>query len=145
MSTDIDTTRVVRSWLREDAHESADRLLNEVVAALDQTPQHRSRWPALRLGSMNVDMKLGLYAAAVLAVIALVINLLPGGGAPGVELTSAAVSLPEHLAAPLRDGDPPVLGRTVRGRLLLDLLAVDPVEDDAIADAVRRAAGAGRA
>jgi hypothetical protein len=84
VSTDIDTTRVVRSWLREDAHESADRLLKEVVAALDQTPQHRSRWPALRLGSMNVDMKLGLYAAAVLAVIALVINLLPGGGAPGV-------------------------------------------------------------
>ena len=62
-----------------------------------------------------------------------------------MELASAAVSLPDHLAAPLRAGEPPVLGRTVRGRLLLDLLAVDPDEDDTIADAVRRAAGAGRA
>lgn len=84
MTTDTDTTRVVRSWLHEDAHESAERLLQEVVAALDRTPQHRSRWPAWRVGSMNVDAKLGLYAAAVLAVVALVINLVPGGGTPGV-------------------------------------------------------------
>lgn len=65
-----------------------------------------------------------------------------GGGAPGVELPSAAVSLPEHLAAPLRAGEPPVLGRLVHGRLLLDLLAVDPAEDATLAQAVRRAAGA---
>ena len=84
MTTDIDTSRVVRSWLREDAHESADRLLQEVVAALDQTPQHRSRRPAWRVGFVNVDAKLGLYAAAVLAVVALVMNLLPGGGTPSV-------------------------------------------------------------
>ena len=84
MTTDIDTTRVVRSWLREDAHESAERLLKEVVAVLDRTPQHRSRWPAWRVGSMNVDAKLALYAAAVLAVVALVINLVPGGGTPAV-------------------------------------------------------------
>jgi hypothetical protein len=83
VTTDIDTTRVVRTWLREDSHESAERLLGEVVAALDRTPQHRTRWPAT-VGSMNVDAKLGLYAAAVLAVVALVINLVPGGGTPGV-------------------------------------------------------------
>jgi hypothetical protein len=79
VTTDIDTTRIVRSWLHEDAHESAGRLLEEVVAALDRTPQHRTRRPAWRFGSMNVDAKLGLYAAAVLAVVALVMNLLPGG------------------------------------------------------------------
>ncbi|MBC2932191.1 L-seryl-tRNA(Sec) selenium transferase [Nocardioides sp. zg-1228] len=67
-----------------------------------------------------------------------------GGGAPGVELPSAAISLPERLAAPLRAGDPPVLGRTVRGRLLLDLLALDPADDATLADAVRRVAGADR-
>ena len=65
-----------------------------------------------------------------------------GGGAPGVELPSSAVALPGSLAAPLRAGDPPVLGRTVRGRLLLDLLAVEPDDDGPLADAVRRAADA---
>jgi L-seryl-tRNA(Ser) seleniumtransferase len=64
-----------------------------------------------------------------------------GGGAPGVSLPSAAVALPERLAAPLRAGEPPVVGRVVGGRLLLDLLAVDPAEDDVLVDAVRRAAG----
>ena len=34
-----------------------------------------------------------------------------GGGAPGVELPSAAVSLPESCAAPLRTGTPAVVGR----------------------------------
>jgi hypothetical protein len=84
VTADIETTRVVRSWLHEDAHESAERLLEEVVRALDRTPQHRTRWPVWRVGPMNVDAKLGLYAAAVLAVVALVMNLVPGGGGAGV-------------------------------------------------------------
>ncbi|MBA2774595.1 MAG: L-seryl-tRNA(Sec) selenium transferase [Nocardioidaceae bacterium] len=63
-----------------------------------------------------------------------------GGGAPGVELPSAAVSLPETFAAPLRLGEPSVVGRVRRDRLLLDLIAVEPSGDAALADAVRRAA-----
>jgi L-seryl-tRNA(Ser) seleniumtransferase len=63
-----------------------------------------------------------------------------GGGAPGVELPSAAVALPSGLAAPLRLGDPPVVGYVARDRLLLDLLTVPPAEDAALVDAVRRAA-----
>ena len=63
-----------------------------------------------------------------------------GGGAPGVELDSAAVSLPEPLALALRTGRPAVLGRVEQGRCLVDLLAVDPADDDALLDAVRRAA-----
>lgn len=66
-----------------------------------------------------------------------------GGGAPEVVLPSAAVALPERLAEPLRMLRLPVVGRLERGRLLLDLLAVDPSEDDAVADAVRRAAEPG--
>jgi L-seryl-tRNA(Ser) seleniumtransferase len=64
-----------------------------------------------------------------------------GGGAPGVPLPSAAVELPEGLAAPLRTGDPAVLGRVDRGRLLLDLRAVAPADDEALAGAVFSAAG----
>lgn len=66
-----------------------------------------------------------------------------GGGAPGVELPSAAVALDERLAAPLRtDEELPVVGRVEGGRLLLDLVAVAPEDDPALAAAVRRAAAA---
>lgn len=64
-----------------------------------------------------------------------------GGGAPGVELPSAAVSLPARLARPLRLGEPPVVGYIARDRLLLDLLTVPADEDAVLAGAVRRAAG----
>jgi L-seryl-tRNA(Ser) seleniumtransferase len=64
-----------------------------------------------------------------------------GGGAPGVEIPSAAVSLPADLAAPLRLGEPPVVGYVARGRLLLDLVTVPPEQDRVLAEAVRRAAG----
>ncbi|MCV7220786.1 L-seryl-tRNA(Sec) selenium transferase [Mycolicibacterium elephantis] len=60
-----------------------------------------------------------------------------GGGAPGVELPSAAVSLPESCAAPLRMGDPAVVGRLENGRCLLDLRTVRPGDDDALVRAVR--------
>jgi L-seryl-tRNA(Ser) seleniumtransferase len=59
-----------------------------------------------------------------------------GGGAPGVTLPSAAVSLPERFAAPLRSGSPPVLGRIERGRCLLDLRAVPAEQDVTVRDAV---------
>jgi L-seryl-tRNA(Ser) seleniumtransferase len=61
-----------------------------------------------------------------------------GGGAPGVSLRSAGVALPERLAAPLRGGPLPVVGRVYDGHLLLDLLTVPAEADDALAEAVRR-------
>ncbi|MGI8717733.1 MAG: L-seryl-tRNA(Sec) selenium transferase [Lapillicoccus sp.] len=62
-----------------------------------------------------------------------------GGGAPGVTLPSAALSLPAGLAAALRTGEAAVVGHVEQGRLLLDLIAVDPAEDALVVDAVRRA------
>jgi L-seryl-tRNA(Ser) seleniumtransferase len=59
-----------------------------------------------------------------------------GGGAPGVVLDSAAVSLPEGLARRLRLGTPAVLGRIERGRCLLDLRALPAEQDAAVRDAV---------
>ncbi|WP_439380572.1 L-seryl-tRNA(Sec) selenium transferase [Amycolatopsis lexingtonensis] len=61
-----------------------------------------------------------------------------GGGAPGVELPSAAVSLPARFAVALRTGEPPVVGRVVRDRCLLDLRTVRPDEDAKLREAVRR-------
>jgi L-seryl-tRNA(Ser) seleniumtransferase len=60
-----------------------------------------------------------------------------GGGAPGVRLPSAAVSLPESYAAALRAGAPPVVGRLEGGRCLLDLRTVAPEEDELLLAAVR--------
>jgi L-seryl-tRNA(Ser) seleniumtransferase len=77
----------------------------------------------------------GLDALAVRAFAAV-----GGGGAPGVELPSAAVSLPEALAAPLRSGAPPVVGRLEAGRLLLDLRSALPEQDEPLVAAVLAAA-----
>jgi hypothetical protein len=69
MSTDRDTTRIVRSWLRTDEHDSADRVLDAVLDALDTTPQRRATWwPARRFLEMNNNAKLALAAAAVMVV-----------------------------------------------------------------------------
>ncbi|PJE97842.1 L-seryl-tRNA(Sec) selenium transferase [Streptomyces carminius] len=62
-----------------------------------------------------------------------------GGGAPGVTLPSAAVTLPEEYAPALRLGTPAVLGRVEDGRCLLDLRTVPEEDDDTLAEAVRRA------
>ncbi|MGQ0841938.1 L-seryl-tRNA(Sec) selenium transferase [Actinokineospora sp.] len=59
-----------------------------------------------------------------------------GGGAPGVPLPSAAVSLPERFATPLRTGTIPVVGRIEHGRYLLDLRSVDPADDEDVIRAV---------
>ncbi|GAB2998341.1 L-seryl-tRNA(Sec) selenium transferase [Amycolatopsis acidiphila] len=60
-----------------------------------------------------------------------------GGGAPGVELPSAGVRLPESYARPLREGVPPVVGRLEAGHCLLDLRMVDAADDDVLVAAVR--------
>ncbi|BBX63916.1 L-seryl-tRNA(Sec) selenium transferase [Mycobacterium saskatchewanense] len=59
-----------------------------------------------------------------------------GGGAPGVRLPSAAVSLPAPYAVALRAGNPPVVGRLEAGRCLLDLRTVPPEDDELLAEAV---------
>jgi L-seryl-tRNA(Ser) seleniumtransferase len=87
---------------------------------------------ATRLAGAGVDCRAVPATAAV-----------GGGGAPGVSLPSAAVSLPERFAAALRSGAPvrrglapAVVGRIEGGRLLLDLRAVAPADDDRLAAAV---------
>jgi L-seryl-tRNA(Ser) seleniumtransferase len=66
-----------------------------------------------------------------------------GGGGVGVQLPGFAVALPESFAAPLRTGDPAVVGRVEHGRCLLDLRCVPEADDGALADAVRSAAALG--
>jgi L-seryl-tRNA(Ser) seleniumtransferase len=78
----------------------------------------------------------GLAERGVDATAAGSASTVGGGGAPGVTLPSAAVSLPERYAVALRGGDPAVLGRIEHGRCLLDLRAVAPEADAVLAAAV---------
>ena len=48
MSTDRDTTRIVRSWLEEGATALPDRVLDAVLDQVPATSQRRSWWPAWR-------------------------------------------------------------------------------------------------
>ncbi|TMR97983.1 L-seryl-tRNA(Sec) selenium transferase [Nonomuraea basaltis] len=64
------------------------------------------------------------------------VSVVGGGGAPGCELPSVALSLPARLALPLRLGDPAVVGRVAGGRLLLDLRSVPSDQDDELVEAV---------
>jgi L-seryl-tRNA(Ser) seleniumtransferase len=63
-----------------------------------------------------------------------------GGGAPEVTLPGWAVALDPSIVEPLRAGDPAVVGRVERGRLLLDLRCVPESSDGDVAEAVRAAA-----
>ena len=62
-----------------------------------------------------------------------------GGAAPGVTRPSAAVSVPASLAAAMRSGRPPLVGRVEQGRCLLDLRTVPNELDEVVAVAVRAA------
>ncbi|SDY93235.1 L-seryl-tRNA(Sec) selenium transferase [Micromonospora pattaloongensis] len=115
------------------------------LAALDATlqgPETPTR-QALRAGAGELReraerLRDELSAAGHKAEVVPTAAVVGGGGAPGVELPSWAVALPERYATQLRLGEPPVVGRVERGRCLLDLRCVPSTMDDAVRDAVLR-------
>ena len=115
----------------------------EGTLALHQDPERaRAQIPVLRLLDEPVEAVreraerlAGLVGGEVEETVARV-----GGGAlPLAELTSAACAIEEALAAPLRLGDPPVLGIVRDGRLLLDARTLTDTEVDEAARAVLKA------
>jgi len=99
-----------------------------VAAALAADPASlfdRAERAVARLAETGLDARVVPASAAV-----------GGGGAPGVELPSAAISLPEPLAVPLRLGALAVVGRLEGGRLLLDLRSVPPDQDELLVRAI---------
>ena len=116
----------------------ADKLtlaaLEGTLALLADPERARAEIPVLRMLDEPVEAVreraerlAGLIGGEVEETVARV-----GGGAlPLAELPSAACAIDEGLAAPLRLGDPPVVGIVRDGRLLLDArtLAVDEVDE----------------
>ena len=90
MDPERDVTRIVRSWLRTDEHESADRVLDDVLAMLDTNTQHRPWWLARRLADVSTGARLAIAGAALVTVAAVGFNLLPSSGVVGGPTASTA-------------------------------------------------------
>jgi L-seryl-tRNA(Ser) seleniumtransferase len=106
------------------------------LAALEATlrgPENPT-WQALRVDPAALRSRAEALSLPVEVVPSAAV--VGGGGAPGLELPSWALSLPESYAEPLRRGDPPVLGRVERGRLLLDLRCIPPALDPLLRKAI---------
>ena len=115
MTTERDPrTRIVLSWLREDAHENAERVLLLALDEVDATQQRRPRWPAWRTPDSNAIYTIGFAAAAVLVVAIVGYNLLPGPivGPPGstqtVVPTATATPTEAPTASPASSGPKPL-------------------------------------
>lgn len=98
MSTDRETTRIVRSWLEEGVTALPDRVLDTVLDQVPATPQRRSWWPAWRSNSMNTYAKLIAAAAAVVLVAVVGYQFLPGTGGTGGQPSIAPSPSPTLLA-----------------------------------------------
>jgi L-seryl-tRNA(Ser) seleniumtransferase len=117
------------------------------LAALEATlvGPETPTWQALRRTSAELRSRAerlreelrqrGIHSDAVESA-----SVVGGGGAPGVELGSWAVALDPSLAAPLRAGEPSVIGRLDQHRLLLDLRCIPADLDMAVLAAIVAAA-----
>ena len=117
MSTDHDTTRIVRSWLRSDRDASADHLLDAVLDRVDTTPQRRvAWWQARTLPGMSRFATFELAAVAVVLVAVIGIGLFATGGGPNL---GGSTSSPDATEGPseavTRSPRPEVADLWVRG------------------------------
>jgi L-seryl-tRNA(Ser) seleniumtransferase len=95
--------------------------------------------PVLRMLNEPLDAVRGRadrLAAAVGGEVEETVGRVGGGALPLAELPSFACAVEESLAAPLREGEPPVVGVVRDGRLLLDSRTLTDAEADAVAAAV---------
>jgi hypothetical protein len=120
VSTDRDVTRIVRSWMDEGVTQLPDRVLDLVLDQLPATPQRRASWLARR-PTMNNYARLGLVAAAVLAVVIVGIGLL--GKPLDVGPTSSATPSPSSSLSQSRVGPSPIDGTYQTTFSLADLTA----------------------
>ena len=120
----------------------ADKL---TLAALEGTLrvylEAPERIPVLRMlheDSAAVCARAERLAALVGGTVEETIGRVGGGALPLAELPSFACAIEESLAAPLREGDPPVIGIVRDGKLLLDCRTLAEAEVDEVAAAVTR-------
>lgn len=135
--------------LRRNPIARALRVDKLTLAALEATLRNTAT-PVAQMLNVGTD-ELGrrarhvaarLVAAGIDTTVVSSLATVGGGGAPGVQLASVAVSLPAGFAAQLRHANIPVVGRVEDGRTLLDLRSV-PAADDALLTAAALEVAAG--
>jgi hypothetical protein len=115
MSTDRDTTRIVRSWLEEGVTALPDRVLDAVLDRVPATPQRRSWWPTRRIAQVNTYAKLAAAAAAIVVVAVVGYQFLPGISGPGAPTTAPSpTATPVPTQAPRLPTDGPIDAGTYR-------------------------------
>ena len=131
--------------LRRHPLQRALRIDKLSLAALEGTLllhlEAPERIPVLRTlaqGSNAVRERAERLAAATGGEVEETVGRVGGGALPLAELPSFACALEESLAAPLRAGEPPVVGVVRDGRLLLDCLTLTDEEADETAKPRRR-------
>ena len=130
--------------LRRHPLQRAVRIDKLSLAALEGTLrvylEGPERIPVLRMlheDAGNVRARAERLAALVGGTIEETVGRVGGGALPLAELPSFACALEESLAAPLRLGEPPVVGIVRDGKLLLDCRTLADDEVDEVAAAVR--------
>ena len=123
----------------------------EATLALYRDPEHaRAAIPVLAMLTVDEGVlaaRAERLAAATGGTVIRAVARVGGGALPLLELHGPAVALDPGpagvvaLAAALRTGEPPVVGRIQDDRLLLDPRTLDDVEVDAAARAVLAALG----
>jgi len=97
------------------------------------------RIPVLRMLGQDagtVRVRAERLASLVGGTVEETVGRVGGGALPLAELPSFACAVEESLAAPLRHGEPPVVGVVRDGKLLLDCLTLADAEVDEVAAAV---------
>jgi len=115
MSTENDVARSLGSWLKEERHEDADRVLDVVFDQIPATPQRRAGWPARRFFEMNRFARFATLALAVVAIAIVGFALARGTNVGGP--TSTAVPTPT----------PPLLNTVPVGDLAAGTYQIDAV------------------
>jgi len=147
--------------LRHHPLTRALRVDKSTLAALQATLLHYARGEAERevpvwrmiatpleeLAARSADLAAKLCAVGVPATVVQATSTVGGGALPGETLPTWAVAVaatsPDALAAALRRGELPVVGRILDGQLLFDLRTVPAEEDARLLGAIKKATGNG--
>lgn len=109
MSTERETTRVVRSWLEQGVTALPDRVLDDVLGQLPATPQRRPLWRARRFPFMNSPIRYAIAAVAAVVVALVGAQFLPSNhpgpgnpsAAPSRQATEAPTASPAATVTPM--------------------------------------------
>jgi L-seryl-tRNA(Ser) seleniumtransferase len=106
----------------------------EPSRALQEIPVLRMAFESAEVVRARAERLAGLTGGEIEETV----GRIGGGALPLAELPSFACAVEEELAAPLRAGDPPVVGVVRDGRLLLDCRTLSDAEVEEVAAAVSR-------